>query len=136
MYYCLWTTVRVFVSTVSEIKVYIYIYIYIYIWPKCPFFLAETSTFSGRNVHLFWPKRPSFWPKRPSSLAETSIFLGRNVHPFGRNVHVFSGRIGSWPKCPVTVQTHTVIQDSTSQVFFFFSAGQRFPPHRRTSGGV
>ena len=26
MYYCLWTTVRVFVSTVSEIKVYIYIY--------------------------------------------------------------------------------------------------------------
>ena len=27
MYYCLWTTVRVFVSTVSEIKVYIYIYI-------------------------------------------------------------------------------------------------------------
>ena len=28
MYYCLWTTVRVFVSTVSEIKVYIYIYIY------------------------------------------------------------------------------------------------------------
>ena len=24
MYYCLWTTVRVFVSTVSEIKVYIY----------------------------------------------------------------------------------------------------------------
>ena len=25
MYYCLWTTVRVFVSTVSEIKVYIYL---------------------------------------------------------------------------------------------------------------
>ena len=29
MYYCLWTTVHVFVSTVSEIKVYIYIQEYI-----------------------------------------------------------------------------------------------------------
>ena len=37
-------------------------------------------------------------------LAETSIFLGWIVHAFGRNVHVFSGRNGSWPKRPVTVE--------------------------------
>ena len=90
MYYCLWTTVRVFVSTVSEIKVYIYIYIYI--WPKCPFFLAETSTFSGRNVHLFGRNVHLLWPKRLYSLAETSILLAETSMFFlaesdpGRNV--------------------------------------------------
>ena len=31
MFYCLWTTVHVFVSSVSEIKVYIYIYIFVVI---------------------------------------------------------------------------------------------------------
>ena len=37
-----------------------------------------------RNVHLFWPKRPSF-------LAETSIFFGRIVHVFsGRRFIFFS----------------------------------------------
>ena len=37
----------------------------------------------------------TFWPKR-------LYFVSYFVHAFGRNVHVFSGQNGSWPKCPVT----------------------------------
>ena len=44
-------------------------------------YLAETSIFFGRNVHLSWPNRPCFWPKRPCFLWPKRIMAETSCNP-------------------------------------------------------